>query len=92
MLKIIDVNISSDYSWGDIKNLRNWDSFKNTNKNWQQTKQTAIVNHPVFVEVEVVETNWLYLAELNSSWLDIKNKYANWNEVKNIRKEELDGY
>lgn len=84
MIKIIDVNISSDYSWGDIKNLANWDAVKNTNKNWQQTKQTAIVNHLVFVEVEVIETNWLYLAELNNSWQDIKNKYINWNEVKNI--------
>lgn len=84
MIRIIDVNISSDYSWGDVKGLGSWNSFKNTNNNWKQMQQTAIVNHLVFVEVEIIETNWMYLSISNNSWLDIKNKFMNWNEIKNI--------
>ena len=47
-------------------------------------QQTAIVGHPVFIEVEIIETNWMYLLTSNNSWLDIKNKFMNWNEIKNI--------
>lgn len=84
MIKVIDVNISSDYSWEDIKNLRNWNSFKNTNGNWQKTKQNVIVGNPVFVEVEILESNWLHIFNNYNSWLDIKNKFINWNEIKSI--------
>lgn len=82
-VKIIGVNIQTNYSWQDIKNLGNWSAVKDTNANWQQLSQTTLIGQTIQIEVEVVENNWASIKNLYVSWQDIKTKFEYWLGIKN---------
>jgi hypothetical protein len=83
-VKIIDVKLTpQNYTWGDVKNLPNWSTFKNTNASWQQITQTTLINQPVKIEVEVVESDWKGIRRVYSSWQSIKDTFTSWLGIKN---------
>jgi len=83
-IRIDKVNIITDYSWGDIKNLGNWSALRNTNSNWQQLyQQTTKVGTPVKIEVDISEDNWLNIKESFNTWDMVKNNFNSWLDIKN---------
>ena len=82
-VRIVNVKLSTNYSWKDIKNKADWLVIRNTNENWQQLIQTAIPGGIVNVEIEVSENNWLSIKDNHRNWQEIRDKFSNWQEVKN---------
>lgn len=84
MIKITDINIKTQYSWSNIKDLCNWNTVKNTNGKWIQLKQISIEGRNIFAEVEAIGDSWLDLMSINNTWQDIYTDYLNWDEIKNF--------
>lgn len=82
-LKIVDVKLTSNYSWQNIKNQANWNAVRNTNQNWQQPLQTSLVGQQIKIEVEVSENNWLSIKDNHITWQKIKEKFTSWLGIKN---------
>ncbi len=82
-IRIVDVKITTNYSWQNIKNTADWNVVKNTNINWQQPLQTTTIGQIVKVEVEVSENNWLSIRDNHLTWQKIKEKFASWLDIKN---------
>lgn len=83
-IKIMDVKVSpTNYNWQNVKELGDWNTFKNTNKDWEQPIQTSIVGQPISIEVEVEENNWKGVRNLFTSWQDIKDSFTSWLGLKN---------
>lgn len=85
MIKIIDVQLRTSYTWDDVKKRSpTWLSLKNECINWGQLIQTTLINQQVDIEVDLVENNWAGVAKLYSSWQDIKNSLSTWQELKDF--------
>ena len=83
-IRIDKVNLITDYSWINIRNLGSWSTLRNTNVNWQQLyKQTTNVGATVKIEVEISEDNWLNIKESFSTWNMVKNNFYSWLDIKN---------
>lgn len=82
-LKIVGVKLTTNYNWQNVKNQASWGAFKNTNLNWQQPFQTALVGQLTKVEIEVSENNWLSIKDNHLTWQQLKEKFALWLNVKN---------
>lgn len=46
-------------------------------------KQNSIVGQNVFIEVEIIESNWENVSKSFLNWQDIKTKFASWLSLKN---------
>lgn len=83
-IRIDKVNLITNYSWIDIRNLGSWNALRNTNVNWQQLyKQTTNVGATVKIEVEISEDNWLNIKESFNTWNMVKNNFYSWLDIKN---------
>lgn len=82
-IKIIDVKITTGNSWRNLSESQDWSTVKNTNADWQQPLQTAVVGRPVKIEVEIMENTWEEVTETFLSWNDIKTKFTTWLGLKN---------
>lgn len=82
-IKIVDVKLTTNYDWSDVKNIADWNAVKNTNQNWQQPLQTSLVGQQVKIEVEISENMWINIKENHSTWQKIKDKFTNWLGIKN---------
>lgn len=82
-LEIVEVKLTTSYSWQNVANIANWKAVRNTNTDWQQPLQTTIVGETIHIEVEVRENNWLSIKENNSIWKKIREKFTTWLDVKN---------
>lgn len=83
-IRIDKVNIITNYSWIDIRNLGGWSALRNTNVNWKQLyQQTTNVGATVKIEVEISEDNWLNIKESFSTWNMVKNNFYSWLDIKN---------
>ncbi len=47
-------------------------------------EQTVFVSSLLNIEVEVMENNWLHIANTYSSWAYLRDNFLNWNDIKNI--------
>lgn len=83
MIKIVDVNITTNRKWQEVSNHSDWNTVKNTNTDWLQLKQTTVVGNPVFIEVEIIENDWLTISQLFNSWKELSSKFTNWLDLKN---------
>ena len=82
-IRIVDVKITTNYSWEDISNLADWNAVKNITTNWWQLLQTTNPGELIFIEVELRENDWLSIKNNHTTWQQIKEKFANWLDVKN---------
>lgn len=82
-IRIVDVKLTTNFSWQDIKNKADWLAIRNTNENWQQLIQTATPSGIVKVEIEVRENNWLGIRDDHKNWQEIMDKFNTWQDVKN---------
>lgn len=82
MIKIVDVRITTAYSWQSVRTKRDWNTVKSTYSNWQQLKQTSLPGEQITIEVELLENNWENISQLFNSWQDIKDSFSNWSDLK----------
>lgn len=82
-VRILDVNLITDYQWGDIKGFESWGVVRNTNTSWLSIKQTAEVSQSINIEVEITGGSWGAVNELLPSWNFIKDEFTNWESFKN---------
>lgn len=82
MIEIRDFRVISDYSWGDMKNIKNWD-FIRLMDSWQSVLQLVEIGQTVNFEVKITECTWNSNKELFGNWENIKINFTNWSDLKN---------
>lgn len=82
-IRIIDVKQTPIYTWQDIRDLKDWNTVKNTNISWQSVTQTSKTGKRIKIEVEATEGTWESVKELLLSWQTLKDRFASWLKIKN---------
>jgi hypothetical protein len=82
-VKITDVKITIDMTWGNVMNLKDWNTVKISNPDWDIIKKSTLVGRPINIEVQVTDSTWGAVKQLIQSWNNIKTKFASWLDIKN---------
>lgn len=84
MIKILDIQLETEYSWDDIKSTGSWLEVRNGASNWRQYKQTTLVSRQVSIKVDLIETNWAGVASLYPTWQGVKDNVSTWQELRDF--------
>ncbi|MDO7787115.1 hypothetical protein [Desulforamulus aquiferis] len=83
MMKIIDVQLKTNYNWDDVRRRApTWQTVKNEGSDWQQLLQTTLISQQVNVEVDLVENDWAGVMKLYLTWQEIKSTVSTWQGLK----------
>jgi hypothetical protein len=77
MIKITEVKIESTYTWGNQAQLKDWNTLRLCNPDWNSVKMTAAIGMRANVEVTVIENTWELLKEHYENWQEIGD-LPNW--------------
>lgn len=83
MIRITDVKIHTEYSWGNVKQLRDWNTLRLCNGDWNSIRMTNIIGKQLNVEVTVIENNWDLIKESMKDWQSLF-QLASWSNIKSI--------
>lgn len=85
MIKIIDVQLQTNYNWGEVKQRTpTWQAIKNEYPDWQQLTQTTLITQQVNIVVDLVENNWAGVLRLYDDWQQVNTTVSTWDGLKNI--------
>lgn len=76
------VQITTNYSWGDVKNTANWGCLNRAEYSWNQVKNTTIVSQPVHYSVYALENTWEGMSIHFTSWDAVKTGFSSWAAIK----------
>lgn len=85
MIKIIDVKLSTTFTWDDIKQrMPTWQEVNNGCANWGRITQTCLVGQEISIEVDLFENDWSGAVKLYQTWQGVKIGTSSWQSLKNF--------
>ncbi|BCK01401.1 hypothetical protein [Anaerocolumna chitinilytica] len=80
MLKITEVNINSA-SWSNVAQVKDWNTVRLCNPDWNTIKMTALTSSQLRIEVAVIENTWELLRDAYSDWESI-SELSTWADIR----------
>lgn len=83
-IRFIDIKIDTNRTWDQLKQqYANWLGVQNSSNDWGQVKQSTTVGQPIFIQIEVIDNDWLRVKDEHTSWQTVLDSYETWEDLKN---------